>query len=61
MMKLAVEVRRHQARRGRFAKILQWPGPLYEGKGTQQIVIGGLSFAHTNNYAQLNEFDWANH
>lgn len=23
----------------RFAKILQWPGPLYEGKGTQQIVI----------------------
>ena len=23
----------------RFAKILQWPGPLHEGNGTQQIVL----------------------
>jgi hypothetical protein len=29
----------------RFAKILQWPGPLHEGNGTQQIVVDSRASA----------------
>lgn len=29
----------------RFAKILQWPGPLHEGNGTQQIVVDARASA----------------